>query len=86
MAGILDSIRQGIVDATPLLGGVNKAIAQAGSSPPSDQNNAELQSYKDKYGPNVGARIYQQDQAAKATPAGQGHMGSWADKEHPVGR
>lgn len=85
MAGIIDSVRKALTYGTPGYGQVNKALDTAAAA--SASPNAELKSYQDKYGPSVGQRIYQQDQAAKtsaATAQGQGHMGAWADKMHPT--
>lgn len=82
MAGILDTVRNAVAMGTPGYGQVSKALDNAASS----QSSAALKSYQDKYGPNVGQRIYQEDQAkaaAAAQPSGQGHMGDWADKMHP---
>lgn len=84
MAGILDSVRSAIGGVMPGVPQATKALGDANDA----ASNAELKSYQDKYGPNNGARFYQQDQAAKARPAaqpqGQGHMGAWADKTHPT--
>lgn len=83
MAGILDTVRGALINGTPGYGQVNKALDNAAAS----QNAGALKSYQDKYGPNVGQRIYQEDQAkatAAAQPSGQGHMGAWADKMHPT--
>lgn len=89
MAGILDSVRNALAGSMPGVSQATKALGNANDA----ASNAELKSYQDKYGPNNGARIYQQDQAAKTAPAqsaaqpqGQGHMGSWADKMHPTNK
>lgn len=91
MAGILDSVRSAIAGAMPGVPQATQALGAANSA----ADNAQLKSYQDKYGPNNGARIYQQDQAAAkaaSSPApaaqsqGQGHMGSWADKMHPTNK
>lgn len=87
MAGILDNVRDAIAGALPGYKSATDALGNANSA----ADAAQLKSYQDKYGPNVGARIYQDDKAkaaaaSSATPPGQGHMGDFANKTYPVGR
>jgi len=85
MSNFLDNAREALATAVPGFGQATKALQTANTNNATAASNAQLKSYQDKYGPNIGQQLYQQDQA-KASSAGQGHMGDWADKMHPTNK